>query len=370
MYFCMRGTDHQQTLLYSYSNIEDRIPAHHPLRRIRILLDKALRELSREFDALYARSGRSSIPPERLLRALLLQILYSIRSERLLMEQLNFNLLFRWFVGLNPDEQVWDVTVYTKNRMRLMRGSISEQLLVAIVKQAEEAKLLSAEHFTVDGTMIQAWAHRRSFFPKHPKEVAGTGARGRKLLRDTHQSKTDRDARLYSKGGTALPSYLGHVITENRTGLVMTACATLSSKTAEEEAGLKMLAGIKRTKDENTSELIQITLGADKAYQTEKFIKGLRERKVCPHIAEYEPNPKWPNWLVKEEREHPGFSISQQKRKLVEKVFGWAKQARAVKQIKLRGLARVDWMFRLNMVAHNLVRMGKLIEQPVSVPVR
>lgn len=366
----MRGKDEQQGVVYSYINLEDRIPADHPLRSIRTLVDRSLGELSPEFDRHYARRGRNSIPPERLLRALLLQILYSIRSERQLMEQLDYNLLFRWFVGLNPDDRIWDVTVYTKNRERLMQMAASEKLLAAVVQQAEAAQLLSAEHFTVDGTLIQAWANRRSFRPKDPGQVVGTGSRGKKLLRDTHESKTDPNARLYSKGGPSLPSYLGHVITENRNGLVVAACATPSGKRAESEAGLQMLDGMQRKMNLESQALQAITLGADKAYQEESFIVGLRRRLVVPHVAEYEPNPKWPNWLTEQERQHPGFRISQGKRKLVEKVFGWGKQGRALKQIKLRGQARVDWMFRLTMVAHNLLRMVKLIKPPILIPVQ
>ena len=360
----MRGKDDQQGVVYSYINIEHRVPADHPLRSMRTLMDRSLQELSPHFDVHYAKRGRNSIPPERLLRALLLQILFSIRSERQLMEQLNYNLLFRWFVGLNPDDAVWDVTVYTKNRDRMIKMGASEKLLAAVVQQAEAAQLLSAEHFTVDGTLIQAWVNRGSFHPKDPKQVVGTGARGKKLLRDTHESNTDPQARLYSKGGPSLPSYLGHVVTENRNGLVVEACATQSSATAEREAGLQMLGQLRRRTNR------QITVGADKAYQEEKFIHGLRRLRVLPHVAEYEPNPKWPNWLTEEERQHPGFSISQRKRKLVEKVFGWGKQDRPVKQIKLRGQARVDWMFRLIMTGYNLVRMVKLMKPLTPVPVQ
>lgn len=366
----MRGKDEQQGVMYSYINIENRIPADHPLRSIRTLVDRSLEELSPQFDAYYAKTGRSSIPPERLLRALLLQVLYSIRSERQLMEQLNYNLLFRWFVGLNPDDPIWDVTVYTKNRDRMIEMGASEKLLAAVVKQAAAAQLLSAEHFTVDGTMIQAWANRNSFQPKDPKTVVGTGARGRKLLRDTHESKTDGAARLYSKGGASLPSYLGHVVLENRNGLVVDACATKSSTTAERDAALKLLGRLPRKNDATTGKTQPITVGADKAYQEEKFVKGVRQLEGVPHVAEYEPNPKWPNWLTEEERRHPGFNISQSKRKLIEKVFGWGKQDRPVKQTKLRGEERVDWMFRLVMAGYNLVRMVKLLPSATPVPVQ
>ena len=350
----MRGDDEQQGAVFSYIGLEQRVPKDHPLRAIRAMTDEALRGLDAEFEALYARGGRPSIAPEKLLRALLLQVLYSVRSERQLMEQLDYNLLFRWFVGLNIDDPVWDVTVFTKNRERLIAGEVSGQLLRAVVEQARAGNLLSEEHFTVDGTLIQAWASRRSFRGKQDPPSRGTGARGRKLLRDTHESATDPEARLYKKCGAAaaVPSYLGHVLTENRNGLVVGAMVTQSGTTAEREAALRMLDGMKRRGP--------ITLGADKSYQQAEFIGGLRARQIAPHVAEYEPNPKWPNWLGEKERSDPGFSVSQRKRKLVEKVFGWSKQDR-MRQVKLRGRARVEWLFQLLAAAHNLLRMQKLI---------
>jgi len=271
------------------------------------------------------------------------------------MEQLDYNLLFRWFGGLNMDEQVWDVTVFTKNRERLIEGEVAGQLLLAVVEQARAHQLLSEEHFTVDGTLIQAWASRRSFRQKSDPPSQGTGTRGRKLLRDTHESATDPEARLYKKSGAAatVPSYLGHVVTENRNGLVLAAMVTQSSKTAEQEAALAMVDKLKRA--------VHSTLGADKSYQQQKFVDQWRVRGVKPHVAEYAPNPKWPNRLTELERSEEGFSISQRKRKLVEKVFGWTKQDRAARQVKLRGRARVDWLFRLLATAHNLLRMQRLI---------
>ncbi len=359
----MRGEDEQQTVMFSYRKIEDRIAPDHPLRRIRAMVDVALAELWAHFEALYSRYGRPSIPPERLLRALLLQILYSIRSEQQLMEQVDYNLLFRWFVGLNPDDQVWDATVFSKNRDRLLAGEVSQRLLEAVLKQAGEGNLLSEEHFTVDGTLIQAWASRKSFVPKGNPPAKGSGYGGQKLLRDTHESKTDPQARLYKKStaGEARPSYLGHVLIENRHGLVVAARATQSSTTAEREAALAMLEERGRSPDKIDAHAVSITLGADKLYQEEKFIAGLRERKVIPHVAEYEPNDQWPNWLSDEERRHPGFAISQRKRKLVEKIFGWGKLDSILRQVKLRGVKKVDWFFRLLATAANLVRMGKLI---------
>jgi len=353
----MRGTDDQQDAVFSYIGLEQRVPKDHPLRAIRAMADRALRDLDTEFEQMYARRGRPSIAPEKLIRAQFLQVLYSVRSERQLMEQLNYNLLFRWFVGLNIDDPIWDVTVFTKNRERLIEGEVAERLLLAVVEQARAHQLLSEEHFTVDGTLIQAWASRRSFHEKPDPPARGTGARGRKLLRDTHQSSTDPEARIYKKSSAAaaVPSYLGHVVTENRNGLVVAAMVTQSSTTAEQEAALAMVDKLNRTEPS--------TLGADKSYQQEQFVKQLCARRIRPHVAEYAPNPKWPNWLTEEERSGEGFSLSQRKRKLVEKVFGWVKQDRPARQVKLRGKARVDWLFRLLATAHNLLRMQKLIPQ-------
>jgi|SRR5271165_411390 len=355
----MRGQDEQQGVVFSYVSAEQRIAGDHPLRRIREFTDVALRELSGEFDRLYAVGGRPSIAPERLLRALLLQVLYGRRSERLLMEEMEYNLLFRWFVGLEMDGRVWDVTVFTKNRERLVRGEIAQKFLQQVVQQASE--LLSDEHFTVDGTLLEAWASRRSFEKKPEPPDRGTGARGRKLLRDTHESKTDPEARLFrrSRAGAARPSYLGHVLTENRQGLVVAACVTQSGTRGEREAALVMLDGLRRRAE-------RITLGADKGYQEERFMAGLRQRRVVPHVAEYAVESKqWPNWLRAEERNDPGFMRSQQQRKRVEQVFGWLKQTAGLRQMKLRGRRRVEWMFQLAAAALNLRRMQRLLPMAV-----
>lgn len=356
----MRGDDELQSGMFSYVTMEQRIALDHPARQIRTMVDAALKRMDRELSKLYAATGRPSIAPERLLRAQLLMVLYSVRSERQLMEQLNYNLLFRWFVGMEIDDPVWDVTVFTKNRERLIAGQASQKLLLAVLEEAGKHKLLSEEHFTVDGTLIQAWANRRSFHEKPEPPDHGTGARGKKLLRDTHESSTDPEARLYRKssGGASVPSYLGHVMTENRNGLVVAAMATQAGTTEERAAALTLLKRIKRKK--------RITLGADKGYQHEKFIQALRRRKVRPHVAEYEPNPKWLNWLNRKERIEPGYAISQRKRKLVEKVFGWMKLDRSMRQIKLRGLRKVDWMVQLTATAHNLLRLVKLVPIPAQ----
>ena len=344
--------------MFSYISLEQRVPMEHPLRAIRAMVDQALRELSLHFDGLYARRGRPSIPPEQLIRALLLQVLYAIRSERQLREQIDFNLLFRWFVGLGMEEEAWDATVFSKNRDRLLAGEVSQRLLVAVVEQARAQSLLSEEHFTVDGTLLEAWANRNSFVPKDPPPTQGTGSGGKKLLRDTHESSTDAEARLYKKStaGESKPSYLGHVIIENRNGLVVAACATQSSTTAEREAALAMLDGMERGTGSR-----RITLGADKLYQEEKFIEALRRRHIAPHVAEYEkPSTHWPNFLTEAERNDPRMKISQKKRKLVEMVFGWGKGDSIMRKLKLQGAKRVDWLFRLLATANNLVRMVKL----------
>lgn len=355
----MRGNDEQQGAVFSYLSAEQRIPQEHPLRAIRAMSDQALRELGLHFEALYARRGRPSIAPEKLVRALLLMVLYSIRSERQLMEQIDYNLLFRWFVGLNMDDAVWDVTVFTKNRERLMQGEVSERLLLAVVEQARSKNLLSEEHFTVDGTLIQAWANRRSFVAKDPPPAQGTGWGGKKLLRDTHASRTDPEARLYKKSsaGQAVPSYLGHVLIENRNGLVVAACATQASATAEWEAALEMELRLR----EQRGRAEWITLGADTGYQEAEFLQQLRQRQVVPHVAQYQEGNLERNSLRAEERDSAGFAVSQKKRKLVERVFGWSKLDRVLRQVKVRGRRQVDWLFRLVSVAHNLVRMSRLI---------
>ena len=329
------------------------------MRAIRAIAGRALEGMSKHFDTLYARRGRPSIPPEQLIRALLLQVLYGMRSERQLMERIRYDLLFRWFVGLEMDEGEWDATVLTKNRDRLMAGEVTQRLLTAVLEQARSRQLLSEEHFTVDGTLLEAWASRDSFAPKDSGAVVGTGARGRKCLRDTHESKSDPQARLYKKSaaGQVKASYLGHVIIENRHGLVV---ATQAGTAAEREAAVAMLETMGLRADARAAP-VRATLGADKHYQERKFMEELRQRRVVPHVAEYAPSTKWPNFLSEAERSDPGYAVSQKKRKLVERVFGWGKLSSVMRKIKLQGVRRVDWLFRLLAAAHNLVRMVKLI---------
>jgi transposase len=360
----MRGEDKQQTSMYSYVTLSQRIPADHPARQIRTLVDRALQRMEAQLEQLYSSTGRPSIAPERLLRASLLMVLYSIRSERQLMEQMNYNLLFRWFVGLEMDDPVWDVTVFTKNRERLISGAISQQLLSAVLQEARSHKLLSEEHFTVDGTLIQAWAAARSFKDKGDPPAPGTGSghKGEVLLRDKVESSTDPDARLYKKATAdkAVPSYQGHALMENRNGLVVAAEASQAATVAEREVALKLLDRTLAAKQERKAEQ-KITLGADTQFQEEGFVQGLRDRQVAPHVSEYVKGNLGKNSLSMAERADERRSISQRKRKLIERVFGWSKLTGPLRQVKLRGLKRVDWFYRLTLAAYNLVRMRTLI---------
>ena len=347
--------------MYRYVTLEQHIAADHPARQMRILVDGALERMDAELGKLYSTTGRPSIAPERLLRASLLMVLYSIRSERQLMEQMNYNLLFRWFVGLEMDDPVWDVTVFTKNRERLIGGAVSQRLLESVLVEAGEKQLLSEEHFTVDGTLIQAWAAARSFRDKSdpPAPGSGSGHKGEVLLRDKVESKTDPDARLYKKATAdkAVPSYQGHALMENRNGLVVAAEASCSATVAEREMALKLLDRVVK----HGSEQRRVTLGADTQYQEAEFIEALRKRKVAPHVSEYAQGNLGKNSLTETERADERRFVSQRKRKLIERVFGWSKLDRPLRQMKLRGLARVDWFYRLTIAAYNLVRMRRLI---------
>jgi transposase len=360
----MRGEDEKQSAMFSYLTLEQRIPSDHRLRIIRGMTDRALERMDSRFEELYSATGRPSIAPERLIRGLLLQVLYSVRSERQLIEQLDYNLLFRWFVGLEMDDEVWDVTVFTKNRERLIRGAVSQELLEAVLVEARENNLLSEEHFTVDGTLIQAWAAARSFEQKSdpPKPGEGSGYGGEVLLRDKVESKTDPEARLFKKATAdkSVPSYQGHALMENRNGLVVGAEASQSATNAEREVALELLDRVLVTRHPEQ----EVTAGADTQYQEEKFVEGLRQRKIAPHISEYVKGNLGKNSLNETERADPRRTISQRKRKLIERVFGWSKLDRPLRQVKLRGLKRVDWFFRLAITAYNLVRMRRLIPFP------
>lgn len=361
----MRGEEHQQAAMFSYITLEQRIPADHPARQIRALSDRALAVLDADLDRLYSSTGRPSIPPEQLLRALLLMILYSVRWETQLIEQLQYNLLFRWFVGLEMDDAVWVPTVFSKNRERLIEGAVSQRMLEAVLEEARAHHLLSEEHFTVDGTLIQAWAAARSFQEKKdpPAPGAGSGHKGEVLLRDKVESTTDPEARLYKKATAdkAVPAYQGHALIENRNGLVVAAQATQAATVAEREAAIRMVDETVRPPEERSPEA-EITLGADTQYQEEKFIEALRQREIAPYVSEYTTGQNMAkNSLTDAERNDPRRPISQSKRKLIEKVFGWSKADSILRQVKVRGLDRVDWFYRLTIVAYNLVRMRRLI---------
>jgi transposase len=354
----MRGDDDQlQAGMFSYIALEDRIPADHPLRAVRQLVDVVLAEMSAEFDALYAEGGRRSIPPERLLRALLLQVFYSIRSERVLMEQLDYNLLFRWFVGLAIDDRVWNHAVFSKNRERLLNQEMARSFFVRIKSQG--AELMSDDHFTVDGTLIEAWASHKSFRRKDggsDDSSAGGDFHGEKRTNQTHASSTDPDARLYkkSKGKEARLSYLGHVVTENRHGLIAEAMTTHADGTAEADAALLMLKDLAKSSS-------RITVGADKAYDVAGLVSVLRELNVTPHVIQNNKNRR--SAIDERTTRHVGYEISLGKRWLVEKAFGWLKQTGPLRKVKLRGLPKVDWLFLFSCAAFNLLRIPKLRTQ-------
>lgn len=362
----MRGEDEKQSGMFSYVSMERRIGSDHPARAIRAMVDRALCRMNNDFESMYSHTGRPSIAPERLLRAQLLMVLYSIRSEVQLMEQLDYNLLYRWFVGLEMDDPIWNVSVFTKNRDRLIAGDASQRLLESVLVEAREHGLLSEDHFTVDGTLIEAWAAARSFKPKSdpPPPGQGSGCNGEVLLRDRHESSTDADARLFKKSTAsyAVPAYQGHALIENRNGLVVAAEATQAATIAEREAALRMLKETVAPKDKRRADQ-HVTLGADTQYQEAKFLDRLREQGVAPHVSQYTAAGRnlGKNSLTAEEQADPRRTISQKKRKLVEKVFGWGKLTGSLRQVRLRGIARVDWFHRLVMVGFNLVRMRKLI---------
>ena len=356
----MRGNEEQQDRVFSYESLEQRVPVDHRLRAIRRMVDEGLKELSPQLERLYSTTGRRSIAPEKLLRALLLQALYGKRSERLLMEELDYSLLFRWFVGLAIDDEVWDATVFSKNRDRLIEGEIASRFFAAVRGQLERSGLLSDEHFTVDGTMLEAWANRRSFREKAEPPQRGSGHGGKRLLRDTHESSTDPEARLFRKcnAGAAEPSYLGHVLAENHHGLIVAACVTQAGTRAEREAALALL--------DQRAHGWRRTLGADKQYQEPGFIAALRERNIVPHVAEYERGAlRQRNSLREEERNSTGFRHSQRKRKLVEQSFAWIKHWAGFRQVKLRSRKRVEWLFQIAAAAYNLVRMTRLLTSAV-----
>lgn len=363
----MRGIDNRSDSLFSYVSCEARVPSGHPLRPIRAMVDEVLEVLSAEFEGMYSKVGRPSIPPEKLLRALLLQAFYSIRSERQLMEQMDYNLLFRWFAGLSMDAPIWDVTVFTKNRDRLLAGDVASKFLAAVVAQARARNLLSDEHFSVDGTLLDAWASMKSFRPKDggdeppgPGRNAERDFRGEKRSNQTHASTTDPEAKLYRKadGQPSRLAFMGHVLIENRNGLVVGAMVTRATGTAEREAALALIDALEPKG--------RITLGADKAYDARAFVKDLRDRKVTPHIARNEQRRedgtlRRSSAIDGRTTRHPGYAISLRIRKRIEEVFGWIKAAAGLRKTRHKGTDRIDWVFALNAAAYNLIRLPKLM---------
>ena len=360
----MRGPDVQRSSEKFTASPDDLVPPDHPLRTVKAMADEVLTEMSPHFETIYSLAGRPSIPPERLLRAQLLQLLYSVRSERLLVEQLGYNMLFRWFVGMSGIEPVWDASTYTKNRERFIAGAVADAFFQRVVAKADAAGLMSDEHFSVDGTLLEAWASHKSFKPKDgggddpPPDDPGNADvdfKGQKRSNATHASTSDPDARLYkkSKGEGAKMAYLGNVLTENRNGMVAAVKATLATGTAEREAALDLIA---RAGGSNTQRL---TLGADKGYDTKDFVAALRELEVTPHVAQNDTNRR--SAIDGRTTRHAGYEVSQRKRKLVEEFNGWVKTVGGLRKLRHRGLARVDWMLTFAAAAYNLVRMRTLL---------
>ncbi len=358
----MRSKDIQNTSMWTTVSTEELVPADHPLRSMRAIVNDALSALSPRFSRIYSRLGRPSIAPEKLLRAMLLQVFYSIRSERMLIEQLRYNMLFRWFVGLSIDDPVWDATTFTKNRERFLDGDIAKEFFDAVLDQARVAGYISDEHFTVDGTLVEAWASHKSFRPIDDDEPpAGRGSNptvdfsGTKRSNITHRSTTDPDARLCRKSfsTTSQMAYSGNVLMENRHGLAIESRVLIASGTAERDAALHMVDAVG---------LRAGTLGADKGYDAQWFIDGLRERGITPHVAQNNGHRR--SSIDGRTTRHPGYAISQRKRKRIEETFGWVKVSGGVRKVKVRGLARVDAVFRLAMAAFNVVRIVNLNQAP------
>src|SRR4051794_18678697 len=361
----MRGADERTGELFSYVDLEKRVRTDHPLRPIRALVNEALASLQQEFALLYARIGRPSIPPEKLLRAMLLQAFYSIRSERQLMERLEYDLLFRWFVGIGVDDAAFDHSSFSKNRDRLLEGDIAAKFLSAVLGQPRVKKLLSTDHFSVDGTLIEAWASLKSFRPKdgsdEPPADGGRNAEadfhGKKRSNETHASTTDPDARLYRKGPgkEARLCFMGHGLMENRHGLLVDACLTLADGHAERVAALHMI-------EPRADRATAITLGADKAYDAEDFVNELRSMKVTAHVAENTSGRS--SSIDGRTTRHGGYAGSQRIRKRIEEAFGWIKKVAGQEKTKFRGRDRVGWAFTFAAAAYNLVRLPKLVATP------
>jgi len=366
----MRGSDSFTEGLFSMRRLDDFVPANHPLRRIRVMVNEALVKMDTLFSAMYeadVKGGRPSVAPEKLLRAMLLQILFSIRSERQLMEQTEYNMLFRWFIGLSMDDAVWVPTVFTKNRERLIQHQTVVVFFNEVLAVAKKKRWLSGEHFSVDGTLIQAWAGHKSFVPKDGDDNSSTGGtgsfKGEARSNETHESKTDPDSRLFRKGKTASElRYMGHTLTDNRHGLVVDAMATRADGYAEREAAKLMIS---KARNAVADPEVEVTLGADKGYDAAEFIEELVRLKVTPHVAQ---NKSARRSAVDDKiAASEGYALSQRKRKLIEQGFGWAKFVGPIRQVMVRGIKKVGQLFVLTMAAYNLVRMRTLAElRPAS----
>jgi transposase len=363
----MRGTDHDQGDMYSYLSPEERVRKDHPLRAIRQLTDEILKRMSPLFDAMYAEGGRPSIAPEKLLRAQLLQMLYSVRSERLLMEEIDYSILFRWFVGLNLDDAVWDATTFTKNRDRLLEAAVAKEFLAQVVERARGARLMSDEHFTVDGTLLEAWASLKSFRPtdskQDPPEDPGNPTvdfHGQTRSNQTHESTTDGDAKLARKGAgkEAKLSYSGNLLVENRNGLIVNAELLEANGRAERDAALLMLEQLPGDQ--------RLTVGGDKGFDTREFVAECRHMNVTPHVARNEKRPGGSAIDARTTR-HAGYAVSQKKRKRIEECFGWMKDIALLRKLKHRGLHKVGWIFSFAAAAYNLVRMRRLLSVATAV---
>jgi len=362
----MRGTDQQQGHVFSYLSPEQRVRQDHPLRPIRAMVDKVLKALSPEFNRMYSQVGRPSIPPEQLLRALLLQMLYSVRSERLLMEEIDYNILFRWFVGLNLDDAVWDATVFTKNRDRLLEAEVAKEFLSLVVEQARGQGWASDEHFTVDGSLLEAWAGVKSFQRKNKKSSSPpddpgnptVDYRGEKRSNETHESKSDPEAQMARKGPgkEAKLSYSGNLLVENRNGLIVDSRVWEATGTAERYAALEMLQELRGSK--------RVTVAGDKGFDTADFVRECRNLWVTPHVAQ-NLGRRGGSAIDSRTARHAGYAISQKKRKRIEECFGWLKTIALLRKVRHRGTLKVDWIFTFACAAYNLVRMRNLMHSVV-----